>query len=96
MKTDSSKENSLSMTDESFLKFWAAIMDKRESIKQQLADSEKKLSHQMTENNRQIEESEKKFLQTEEEKTRRITETGHEQESEFWKKFFSFWNSLGK
>jgi len=50
-------------SDETFLKFWAAEIEKQNSISKQLEESEKSMTRESIEKTKQIEESEKKFLQ---------------------------------
>ena len=83
-------------TDEAFLKIWASVIEKRESIKEQSEENEKKLNFERLETSRLIEESGKKVLDVLNEKNRQITEKSIDPEDRFWKRFFSFINDFLK
>jgi len=51
-----------SEADETFLRLWASVMDKQDTINKQLEESEKNYNQKVENDFRQIEESEKKFL----------------------------------
>lgn len=88
--------NQDNQTDEAFLKIWATVIEKRESIKEQSEENQKKLAQEREENTRQIEKSGKKVFDVLEEKNRQITEKKIDPEDRFWKRFFSFINDFLK